>query len=220
MTLLSNSALTNIEKLYIYMEPSSFLFCSKAGSFKLLVFPFMNFSYKRNILTSFLSLLGSLNKILRFEICIEDLKDVHIIKEIHYKNNIPFYNLYGYYVYASKYIFIFKNLLLQIFFSINRGWIRRLRLVGIGYKLYHATNLLVFKIGYNRSIIFLLPFDLRINVTGRKKRGFIVFGINKLFLTLMSKLLLQLRIPNIYTGKGIRVRGTLFIRKVGKKTLF
>jgi len=210
----------NVEKFFLYLEPDSFLFFGRSGAFKSMLLSFFNFVYKKNILTFSLSLIGNINKLLKFNIGCLSIQNMSIINNMYVSNCIPFYNWFGYRLHAHKYMFFLKTLLLQIFFSVTRGWIKRLRLVGIGYKLYNINNVLLFKIGYNKFIIFLLPLDLRVIITGRKKRGFTVIGINKLLLFLISKLLLQLRIPNIYTGKGIRLRGIPFVRKVGKKSLF
>lgn len=209
----------DFSKFILYIEPSFFLFFGKAGAFKTILFRPLLLNYVRNVITILLSPIALINRILKH--IVRSISYHYIaIKTFNFICSIPFHDIYTYHKYMCKYFFFLKRLFLQIISSIHRGWVKRLRLVGIGYKLYSHSNLLILKLGYSKCIFFSLPLDIRITVTGRKKRRFSLFSIDKMELTLVSKLLLQLRIPNIYTGKGIRIRGISFIRKLGKKSLF
>lgn len=114
----------------------------------------------------------------------------------------------------------FKRFLLRTILSATVGWTQRLRLAGVGYKLLFSNNFLILKVGYSHYIMYLLPYDLRLNISGRKKRIIILFGLSRFILGLVVGLLLSFRLPNIYTGKGIRLRGRLFNKKAGKKSQF
>lgn len=212
----------DIYKFILYIEPSFFLFFGRAGAFKTMLFYPILLHCIRNILVVSVSPIVLFNRFLKYDAVPVTSKSIGFStqKNICFISNDSIYSMYAYHKYIYKYFFFVRRLILQIIFSIHRGWVKRLRLVGIGYKLYYSASLLVLKLGYSKCTFFLLPFDLRFSITGRKKRGFSIFGIRKLGLTLISHLLLQLRIPNIYTGKGIRMRSTLFLRKLGKKSLF
>lgn len=205
----------------LYIEPSAFLFIGKAAILKFYIHSFIYLSKFVHVLKVCISPLSlfSYKLVYYANINLFNLKFVNI-NNLKLFSSIKFHDNYSNKKYLGKYFYSLKCLMFKSIFSLNRGWISRLRLAGIGYKLYTFCNLIIFKIGYNKCLFFLLPLDLRIMITGRKKRGFIIFGMNKLLVTTISKILLQLRIPNIYTGKGIRIRGQRFVRKVGKKSLF
>lgn len=212
----------DIHKFILYIEPSFFLFFGKAGAFKIMLFYPILLNCLYNILLVSISPIVLLNRFLKYDVLPLLNRNINFPnkKKIHFIKNDYIYNMYIYHKYIYKYFFFVRRLVLQIIFSIHRGWTKRIRLVGIGYRLYYFASLLILKLGYSKCIFFLLPFDLRLSITGRKKRGFSLFSIRKLGLTLISRLLLQLRIPNVYTGKGIRMRSILFLRKLGKKSLF
>lgn len=212
----------DIYKFILYIEPSFFIFFGKAGAFKTILFYPILLHCICNVLVISVSPVVLFNRFLKYNVVPVLNKGISFVtkKKIYFISSNSIYSMYVYHKYIYKYFFFIRRLILQIIFSIHRGWVKRLRLVGIGYKLYYSASLLILKLGYSKCIFFLLPFDLRFSITGRKKRGFSIFSIHKLGLTLISRLLLQLRIPNIYTGKGIRMRSTLFSRKLGKKSLF
>jgi ribosomal protein L6P/L9E len=79
---------------------------------------------------------------------------------------------------------------------------------------------LVLKLGYSHYVIYLLPYELSIAFIGRKRRSFMLSCSNQKIVSLVSRYIACLRIPNVYTGKGIRLRGTLFLRKEGKRSQF
>lgn len=205
----------DIYKFLLYIEPSFFLFLGKSGALKTMLFYPVLLSCINNIFIVSISLVAFLNRFSKYSVVSMLLK-----KNLFFIGNDFIYSIYLYYKHMYKYFYNIRRLMVQIIFSIHRGWVRRLRLVGIGYKLYCFANLLVLKLGYSKCIFFLLPFDLHLGITGRKKRGFSLYSIRKLGLSLISRFLLQLRVPNIYTGKGIRMRSILFLRKLGKKSLF
>lgn len=191
-------------KFFFYFEPSLFLFIGKLGSFKfktILNFYYILHTYVLDIAPSILSFFNN------WVVCKSKYLDCYL--QIN-KGSIL----------LSKVFFFLKYLFLQIVLSIYSGWSKKLRLIGIGYKIYYSKNLIILKIGYSNYIICLLPYELRILITGRKKRSYTLFGINKLLFGIILKFILCLRIPNVYTGKGIRLRGFFFTRKAGKKSQF
>jgi hypothetical protein len=66
---------------------------------------------------------------------------------------------------------------------------------------------------------FLIPNNLIWNLS--KKRKFLRFKTNSSnFIQLYTYLLYQICKPNIYTGKGIRIRGLSIRKKLGKRKTY
>ncbi len=191
-------------KLFFYFEPSFFLFIGKLSSFKFKTI--INFYYVLNIYI--LNILPSILRILNIFL-------IHTTFKLYLGLKYKDINII-----LVKWFNFFKNIFVRTVSSVCSIWNKQLRLIGIGYKVYHFCNLLVLKIGYSHYIIYLVPYELRLVIVGRKKRNFILFGINKLIVGAVVNFILCLRVPNIYTNKGIRLRGRISSRKAGKKSQF
>ncbi len=103
--------------------------------------------------------------------------------------------------------------------GLSRGFKRKIRLRGIGYKFLLENGILTFRIGFTHpfsvAISSLLYF--RIN----KKRTKLLFKCNdNNKLTLFLSAFQNIKKPNIYTGKGIRYNLKKFYQKEGKKKKF
>lgn len=100
------------------------------------------------------------------------------------------------------------------------GWKKRLRVLGLGYKIYLFDGILLFKFGYSHYVLCIISYVLQIGLLGRKKCSIYLFSLNKYVLNNFVRTVLLLKLSNIYTGKGIRMQGILFLRKEGKKSQF
>lgn len=196
-------------KIFFYFEPSFFLFVGKVSSFKFkslrrLLYVFVDGLVKivRSILSgihirSMCSSTLTAMSVSTFQLC----KDTPLLSR-------------------QVNTFSLTSLFLKGLVSTSVGWSTRLRFVGIGYKVYFFQNLLVLKLGYSHYVIYLLPYELSIIFLGRKRRSFMLSCSDQEILSLVSRYIACLRIPNVYTGKGIRLRGVVFLRKEGKRSQF
>jgi large subunit ribosomal protein L6 len=91
----------------------------------------------------------------------------------------------------------------------------RLKLVGIGYKVFKTNykRILMFKLGYSHPLYFKLDFD---NCIVKSVKLFIV-GNSYENLMKISALIKMLRLPEPYNGKGILYDFEKIKIKVGKK---
>lgn len=197
-------------KIFFYFEPSFFLFVGKVSSFK--------FKSLRKFLYIFV---GGLVRIVQ-----STLSAIHIrsmcVSMFAQKLSGAAFQLSTSNSLLSRQFSISNliNLFLKGFVSTSIGWSTRLRFVGIGYKVYFFQNLLVMKLGYSHYVIYLLPYELSIVFLGRKRRSFMLSCSDQEILSLISNYIACFRIPNVYTGKGIRLRGVVFLRKEGKRSQF
>lgn len=206
------SAPINYHRLFFYYEPCFFSFSGKLGSFKFRISNLFYALFDRDILKFIKSIL---------------------IRTTIDNNCLPFWryamlpviyliNHYGSLLHnaTSVLVGLIMQKISQIIFSITHGWNIRLRFAGIGYKVYNTYGLLIFKLGYSHYFIYLLPYEVQGLLIGRKKRGILLFSLNKMVLVQICRFIISLRLLSPYTGKGIRLRGISFIRKEGKKSQF
>lgn len=88
------------------------------------------------------------------------------------------------------------------------------KLQGIGYKMAQNTNLMVLKIGYSHLITFFL--HLEIQIIKKTKTLFSLRSHSKFILNTVASFVKTIKIPNVYTGKGIRKKFDVLRLKKGK----
>lgn len=105
----------------------------------------------------------------------------------------------------------------QNYFSITNGYFLELLAVGVGFRFERLNinnNILVINVGYSHYIYYLVDPEVAFRCT----KGYLfLFSTN---LTKLKRTGLQIkkyRIPNVYTGKGIKYLKEQISLKVGKK---
>lgn len=109
------------------------------------------------------------------------------------------------------------NLLLKQINLVFFGSAIYFRISGRGYKLFSELNHILFKLGYSHVINFTLPIQYEIQ---KKEKHQFFYKINGIGIGNIGNILSQLkylRIPNIYSKKGIFKKNELCIFKEGKK---
>lgn len=108
---------------------------------------------------------------------------------------------------------MFKNKLNLIYF----GSSARFRINGRGYRLFSQLNHILFKLGYSHVINYTLPFQYEIQ---KKEKHQSFYKINGIGLQNVGNILAQLkylRLPNVYSKKGIFRKNDIILFKEGKK---
>lgn len=109
-----------------------------------------------------------------------------------------------------------KSILYRLATSCSKGYKAELELIGIGFKWMTHLNLLVFKIGYSHLVRYYLPLEYQIRKEGRSRLSF--YGLRQDTLNNVVSIVQRFRVPNIYSGKGIRFKDQKLILKEGKKS--
>lgn len=91
---------------------------------------------------------------------------------------------------------------------------KELELVGVGYTVSLANNLLTFQLGRSHPDLFSVPSDVSLFVDKTKVT---VTGSNKQRVNLVAAQIRDLKKPEPYKGKGILYVGEVLRRKKGKK---
>jgi large subunit ribosomal protein L6 len=91
---------------------------------------------------------------------------------------------------------------------------KELELVGVGYTVSLANNVLTFQLGRSHPDYFLVPSDVTLSVDKTKVS---VSGLDKQRVHLIAAQIRDLKKPEPYKGKGILYVGEVLRRKKGKK---
>ncbi len=98
--------------------------------------------------------------------------------------------------------------------GVSTGFVRELEIVGIGYRADVKGRVAIFTLGYSHTIEVLLPegIDLKIE----KQTALSLSGYDKQMLGQVAANIRALRPPDPYKNKGIRYKGEVLRKKVGK----
>jgi large subunit ribosomal protein L6 len=107
----------------------------------------------------------------------------------------------------------------NIIIGLSRGFKRKIRLKGIGYKFLLNKNILTFQIGFTHAFSVTISSLLYCRINKKRTKLLLKYNdYNKL--TLFLSAFQNIKKPNIYTGKGIRYNLKKFHQKEGKKKKF
>lgn len=98
--------------------------------------------------------------------------------------------------------------------GVTTGFVKRLRIVGIGYRGEAKGNSLVLNVGYSHPVEFALPAGVKASVS---KEGMIdLEGIDNELIGNTAAKIRKIRPPDSYKGKGIRYIDEVVRIKPGK----
>ncbi|MBI4022350.1 MAG: 50S ribosomal protein L6 [Candidatus Andersenbacteria bacterium] len=97
--------------------------------------------------------------------------------------------------------------------GVRDGFRRELELHGVGYRAQLKGNQLELSVGYSHSVVIPAPDGIRFTV---EKDVITVEGIDAVLVGQVAADIRAVRKPEPYKGKGIRYRGEVVRRKVGK----
>lgn len=99
--------------------------------------------------------------------------------------------------------------------GLTTNFIKKVNLVGVGYKASVQGNKLVLQLGYSHDIVVDIPPDLKI--TCESPTLIAISGSNAQRVGETIKTLQKYRAPEPYKGKGVIIEGQYVYRKEGKK---
>lgn len=98
--------------------------------------------------------------------------------------------------------------------GVSNGFVRKLQVEGVGYKVELRGKNLYLSLGYSHGIMFMPPEGVDFIVESPTR--FSVSGYNKQLVGEVAAKVRALRPPEPYKGKGIRFEGEYVRRKAGK----
>ncbi len=99
--------------------------------------------------------------------------------------------------------------------GVSAGFSKMLDIEGVGYRAVVEKNEVVLYLGYATPVRFPIPHGITIEI--EKNTIMKISGNDKNLVGLVASNIRSLKKPEPYKGKGIRYRGEVIRRKVGKK---
>lgn len=98
--------------------------------------------------------------------------------------------------------------------GVSTGFVRELEIVGIGYRAESKAGVVTFNLGYSHPIEFILPAGVDCKV--EKQVALSLSGHDRQLLGQVAANMRSLRPPDPYKNKGVRYKGEVLRKKVGK----
>ncbi len=113
---------------------------------------------------------------------------------------------------------LYRALINNMVVGVNEGYTREMEVVGVGYRVENAGNLITFTVGYSHPILFSVPSEIKVTTAMEKGSPPLVRleGIDKELLGQVCAKIRAFRKPEPYKGKGIMFKGEVVRRKAGK----
>ena len=108
------------------------------------------------------------------------------------------------------------NLLKNIILGVSKGYSKKLKIVGVEYKVNIENNKLILRLGFSHEIIYIIPHNIQIY--NPKANLLVITGYNNQIVSQIAAEIRNLKLPEPYKGKGIRYFDEQLNQKEGKKT--
>ncbi len=107
-----------------------------------------------------------------------------------------------------------RSLINNMVIGVTDGFVKKLEINGVGYKVNMDGDLLILALGYSHDIVYPIPEGVSVKCT---KNTIEVIGCDKQLVGQVSADIRSLRKPEPYKGKGIKYENEVIVRKEGKK---
>ena len=109
---------------------------------------------------------------------------------------------------------LYRSLISNMVEGLSKGYMRRLEIHGIGFKVELNGNEVKLTVGFSHPVVFAAPQGIELTVPNATTVE--VRGVDKQLVGETAARLRRIRPPEPYKGKGIRYAGEKVRRKVGK----
>ena len=107
-----------------------------------------------------------------------------------------------------------RTLVSNVINGVKTGFVKKLEIVGVGYRAAMQGSTLNLALGYSHPIDIKAPEGIKIAVDQNTK--ITISGANKQLVGDIAALIRSKRPPEVYKGKGIKYEGEHIRRKAGK----
>lgn len=113
---------------------------------------------------------------------------------------------------------LYRALLNNMVTGVSEGYKKELELVGVGYRVTNAGNVLDFALGYTHNIFLQLPPEIKVETKSERNKNplIILESADRQLLGQVCAKIRSFRKVEPYKGKGIRFVGEIVRRKSGK----
>jgi len=109
---------------------------------------------------------------------------------------------------------LYRSLLANMVVGVTKAFVKKLEIVGVGYKGEMKNNRLTMQLGYSHPIVFVPPEGVEIVTEGGTSLS--VSGIDKELVGQVAAKIRSFRPPEPYKGKGVKYADEQIRRKAGK----
>lgn len=111
-----------------------------------------------------------------------------------------------------------RALIANLVRGVTDGYVKKLELIGVGFKAVNTGNVLDLALGFSHNIIFEVPKELKLATIQEKGQNptITLEGIDRQLLGQVAAKIRGLRKPEPYKGKGVRYVGEIVRKKAGK----
>ncbi|HHO74971.1 MAG TPA: 50S ribosomal protein L6 [Deltaproteobacteria bacterium] len=109
---------------------------------------------------------------------------------------------------------LMRSLINNMVIGVTTGFVKKLKIVGVGYRGESKGNIVVLNVGYSHPVEFQLPDGITATVS--KDGAIDVEGIDKELVGDVAAKIRKVRKPDSYKGKGIRYVDEVVRIKPGK----
>lgn len=109
---------------------------------------------------------------------------------------------------------LWRALMANMIKGVTDGYMRKLELVGVGYRAEMKGKRLQLQLGYSHPILFAPPDGIKVEAP--TQTNITVSGIDKQLVGQVAAKIRSFRPPEPYKGKGVKYEGEYIRRKAGK----
>ncbi|MCC8095544.1 MAG: 50S ribosomal protein L6 [Tannerellaceae bacterium] len=113
---------------------------------------------------------------------------------------------------------LYRSLINNMVVGVSEGYKKELELVGVGYRVSNAGQLLDLSLGYTHNIYLQLPPEVKVETKSERNKNplIILESADKQLIGQICAKIRSFRKSEPYKGKGIRFVGEVIRRKSGK----
>jgi len=109
----------------------------------------------------------------------------------------------------------FRSLINNMVVGVTEGFEKKLKLVGVGYRVNAQGNKLDLSLGFSHPVVYNVPSDMTVETPSNTE--IVLKGADKQQLGQVAAEIRAFRPPEPYKGKGVRYADERIIRKEAKK---
>lgn len=113
---------------------------------------------------------------------------------------------------------LYRSLINNMVVGVSEGYKKELELVGVGFRVTNAGNLLDLALGYTHNIFMMLPPEIKVETKSERNKNpmIILESADKQLIGQICAKIRSFRKVEPYKGKGVRFVGEVVRRKSGK----
>lgn len=113
---------------------------------------------------------------------------------------------------------LYRSLINNMVLGVSEGYKKELELVGVGYRVSNAGQLLDLSLGFTHNIYLQLPAEIKVETKSERNKNplIILESADKQLLGQVCAKIRSFRMPEPYKCKGIKFVGEEIRRKSGK----